>query len=512
MSYIKKNFFITTAISYPNGVPHIGHAYEAIVTDVIARFKRLDGYDVIFSTGTDEHGQKIEKTADDQGMTPLELIQELTPKFKEMVACFHCSNDDFICTSEERHHIAVKEIWQSMSKKGDIYKDYYKGWYSIRDEAYYPESELRTDDLGEKCSPNGTPVEWVEKEESYFFRLSCYTEKLLKLYEEYPNFIQPKSCYNEIVSFVKKGLEDLSISRTRFGWGVKVPDDPKHVIYVWVDALTHYLTALGYPHHMNKDYWPPDLHIIGKDITRFHAVYWPAFLMSVGLDIPKKIFAHGFLTMRGEKMSKSAGNVVDPFEMIDCFGVESLRYFFTREINFGQDGRFSYDAIIRSVNSGLANDLGNLVQRCLSMIQKNCGGILCKGTAFTEEDKNLLFQADNLLNTIRQHVEKLEIHHYVSSVFVLISETNKYFTAQEPWRIKNTDNERTKTVLYVTVEVIRQIAIALQPILPERSQKLLDFLVVPQSERQFIHLGEAYRLSTEIQLPEPFALFPRLRK
>lgn len=501
-------YFITTAISYPNGPPHIGHAYEAIATDVIARFHRLAGEDVYFLTGTDDHGQKMFQTARDQNITPLELADELTPRFREMVAAFKCSNNDFIRTSEERHYKAVAAIWQRMADNGDIYKDSYAGWYSVRDEAFYTEAELISNEAGNKTAPSGTEVEWVE-EESYFFRLSAYEDKLLDYYKSHPDFIAPTTRKNEIVSFVSGGLKDLSISRTSFSWGVPVPDDPEHVVYVWVDALTNYLTAAGFP-DTDAPLWPAALHVIGKDITRFHAVYWPAFLMSAKLELPKNIFAHGFLTLRGEKMSKSAGNVMSPFDMVDRYGSENLRYFFMREVPFGQDGSFSDEAIVNRVNADLANDLGNLAQRSLSMIAKNCDGIMPTPDLNEEGDASLLALADGLHAKMNDAMDRLAIHEYLKSIFELVSEANRYFAEQEPWSLKKTDPARMGTVLYLAAEIIRQASIALQPVIPESSLSLLDLLDVPQEQRTFNFLGSTGRLASGQNLPKPEVIFPRL--
>ena len=374
----KPRYYLTTAIAYPNGPPHIGHAYEAIATDAIARFKRLDGYDVLFLTGTDEHGQKMQQTAARERLSPLQLVERNVPRFKAMVERMNCSNDQFIRTTEERHHRASAGIWQRMEQAGDIYLGKYSGWYSVRDEAYYDEHETRLDDRGERVGPQGTPVEWVE-EASYFFRLSAYQDKLLDLYARHPDFVLPKERLNEVASFVRRGLQDLSVSRTTFDWGVKVPGNPEHIMYVWVDALTNYVTAVDYPDTDSpkfRHYWPADLHVIGKDIVRFHAVYWPAFLMSAGVAVPRRIFSHGFLFNRGEKMSKSVGNVIDPFALADAYGADQLRYFFLREVPFGQDGNYSHEAIVNRINADLANDLGNLAQRSLSMISRQLDGVL----------------------------------------------------------------------------------------------------------------------------------------
>ncbi|MBV9061880.1 MAG: methionine--tRNA ligase, partial [Alphaproteobacteria bacterium] len=384
-------FYITTAIAYPNGMPHIGHAYEAIATDALARFQRLDGKDVFFLTGTDEHGLKMIQTAQSEGLTPSALAARNAARFKEMDERLAVSFDRFIRTTEEQHHRSSQEIWRRMAKSGDIYLDSYSGWYSVRDEAYYAEEETTLGEDGVRCGPQGTPVEWVE-EKSYFFRLSAYQHRLLALYEAQPDFIGPDSRKNEVISFVKRGLRDLSISRTTFDWGVKVPEAPEHVMYVWVDALTNYITGVGFPNENDPDwpYWPADVHIIGKDIIRFHAVYWPAFLMSAGIAVQRRVYAHGFLFNRGEKMSKSVGNVVDPFHLADQYGVDQIRYFFLREVPFGHDGNYNHEAIVARINADLANDLGNLAQRSLSMIAKQLGGVLPEPGGFTDNDKAVL--------------------------------------------------------------------------------------------------------------------------
>src|SRR5215216_2121437 len=373
----KPRYYITTAIAYPNGVPHIGYGYEVITTDAIARFKRLDGYDVFFLTGTDEHGSKIAQTAAKEGITPKQLVDRNVERFQAMARLFNCSNDQFIRTTESRHHKSSQAIWERMKQNGDIYLSKYAGWYSVRDEAYYDEGETRVEN-GVRLGAQGTPVEWVE-EESYFFRLSAYQDKLLKLYADVPDFVLPRERLNEVASFVRGGLKDLSVSRTTFDWGIKVPDAPSHVMYVWMDALTNYITAAGYPDVESDEfqrYWPANLHVTGKDIVRFHAVYWPAFLMSAGVAVPQRVFSHGFLLNRGEKMSKSVGNVVDPFTMAAHYGVDQVRYFFMREVSFGQDGSYNHEAIVARINADLANDLGNLAQRSLSMIAKQLGGVL----------------------------------------------------------------------------------------------------------------------------------------
>ncbi|MGF0538117.1 methionine--tRNA ligase [Agrobacterium sp. ES01] len=504
-------FYITTAIAYPNGKPHIGHAYELIATDVIARFNRLDGKDVFFLTGTDEHGQKMQQTAKAEGVTTEALAERNSNEFRAMGKLLNASNDDFIRTTEARHHEASQAIWNRMAENGDIYKDSYAGWYSVRDEAYYQEdeTELRAD--GVRYGPQNTPVEWVE-EESYFFKLSEYQDRLLAHYEANPDFIGPAERKNEVISFVKSGLKDLSISRTTFDWGIKVPNDPKHVMYVWVDALTNYITATGYLTDQSgprAKYWPADMHIIGKDIIRFHAVYWPAFLMSAGLPLPKKVFAHGMVLNKGEKMSKSLGNTVGPFELIDQFGLDQLRYFLMREVSFGQDGSYSEEAIATRINADLANGIGNLASRSLSMIVKNCDGKVPEPGAFTQADEAMLGAVDGLIATCRDEMDRLAIHKAVTAIIAVVSEADRYFAGQEPWALKKTDPQRMGTVLYVTAEVVRQIAILLQPVMPDSAAKLLDLVASPADKRDFSALGAANRLIAGTPLEAPKPVFPR---
>ena len=504
-------YYITTAISYPNDVPHIGHAYEAIATDAFARFRRLQGMDVFFLTGTDEHGVKMLQTAKKQGITPAELADRNTPRFQAMVATLDCSNDDFIRTREERHKRACEELWRRMQANGDIYLGKYAGWYSVRDEAYYDESELKAAADGQKLSPQGTPVEWVE-EESYFFKLSAYQDKLLAHYDAHPEFIGPDTRANEVKSFVRGGLQDLSISRTTFDWGVPVPGDSKHIMYVWVDALTNYLTGVGFPDESSesfKRYWPADVHIIGKDIIRFHAVYWPAFLMSAGVALPKQVFGHGFLYNRGEKMSKSVGNVVDPFVLAKDYGVNQIRYFLLREVPFGQDGNYSREGIVQRINADLANDLGNLAQRSLSMIAKNCGGVVPKPGKFTPADEVILAAADSLLPRVEEAIDGFAIHRALEIVCALIDDDNRYFAGEDPWALKKSNPERMGTILYVTAEVTRQIGILVQPVMPESACRLLDQLGVPGDARTFAVLGPKGRLKPGTELPPPHAVFPR---
>lgn len=510
----RKPFYITTAISYPNGAPHIGHAYELLTTDVIARFKRLDGYDVHFLTGVDDHGQKMVITAKAKGTTAEALANEMAPKFQEMAKRLNASNDDFIRTVEPRHERACQHLWGEIAKKGDIYKGGYSGWYSVRDEAYYGEDELTIGEGGQKLAPTGTPVEWME-EQTYFFRLSTYADRLLAWYDENPDFIQPLTRRNEIVAFIKRGLTDLSISRARskLDWGIPVPGDDEHVMYVWIDALTNYITALGYPDtnaELYEKFWPADVHIIGKDIVRFHAIIWPAMLMSAELPLPKRVFGHGFLNNRGEKMSKSLGNVIDPFSITETYGVDQVRYFFCREVPYGQDGSYSHEMMVNRINADLANDIGNLAQRSLSMINKNCNAEVPKPGSFTADDKALLDRAKDLLEQSRTFMDKLEIHNYVGGVFEVVSEANRYFAGQEPWALKKTDPERMGTVLYVTAEVVRRCAILLQPVMPASIEKLLDLLAVPTDARNFTYVEEGHALKAGTPLPAPSGVFPRI--
>ena len=507
----RNTYFITTAIAYPNGMPHIGHAYEAIATDALARFQRLDGKDVFFLTGTDEHGQKMVQTAQNEGMSPADLATRNAARFKEMDERLNISFDRFIRTSEPAHHHSVQVIWNRMQQNGDIYIDAYAGWYSVRDEAYYAEDETVVGEDNVRRGPQGTPVEWVE-EKSYFFKLSAYQDRLLALYNDQPDFVGPDSRRNEVMSFVKGGLKDLSISRTTFDWGIKVPNDPDHVMYVWVDALTNYITGVGFPDEGSDNwrYWPADVHIIGKDIIRFHAVYWPAFLMSAGVPVQKRVYAHGFLFNRGEKMSKSVGNVVDPFTMADQYGVDQMRYFFLREVPFGQDGSYNHEAIVARINADLANDLGNLAQRSLSMIAKQHAGVLPEPGEFSDNDRAILAQADGMLAQARTAVDTQQIHQWLNAVWAVVAEANRYFAGEAPWALAKTDPPRQKTVLYVTAEVVRQIAILAQPVMPAASAKLLDSLGIAEgSARSFAALGDAARIQPGTTLPAPVGVFPR---
>jgi len=469
-------FYITTAISYPNGRPHIGHAYEAIAADVIARFQRAQGRDVRFQTGTDEHGLKMAQAARNEGIEPRAFADRMSRLFLEMCDTLNVSYDRFIRTSEADHYRASQAIWTAMEDGGDLYLDRYEGWYSIRDEAYYEAEELTEAEDGTKLSPQGTPVEWTV-EESWFFRLSKYQQPLLDLYAANPEFIQPDSRRNEVVRFVEGGLKDLSISRTSFDWGVPVPGSDNHVMYVWLDALTNYITGLGYPDETElwKRYWPANVHLIGKDVVRFHAVYWPAFLMSAGIELPKTVYGHGFLLTRGEKMSKSVGNVVDPFSLAESFGVDALRYFLMREVTFGQDGSYSAEAIVNRVNAELANSFGNLAQRTLSMIFKNLEGVL-PSVGEAAEDKELLAKVDagcaELTDRFGQFAFSIGLDAWMSSVFAC----NAYVDAMAPWALRKTDPARMAEVLGTLVAAVRKLAEAVAPVIPDSADKLLTLI------------------------------------
>jgi methionyl-tRNA synthetase len=516
----RDRFYITTAIPYANGAPHIGHAYERIATDAIARFMRLDGRDVLFVTGMDEYGLKVQQTAAREDLTPQAFVDRVATEFEAMGEALNARADDIVRTTQPRHARACRAIWERMTANGDVYLSKYAGWYSVRDEAYVDESELTEGPGGVKLAPSGAPAQWVEGEENYFFRLSDFADRLLAHYEANPDFVTPEKYRNEIVAFVRRGLNDLSISRTAFAWGVPVPDDPRHVMYVWVDALTNYITATGFPDDGPKaGFWPADAHVIGKDITRFHAIYWPAFLMSAGLPLPRQIVVHGFLFNRGEKMSKSTGNVVAPADLVARYGVDQIRYFFLREVPFGQDGNYSHEAIVARINADLANDLGNLAQRSLSMIARNCAGAVPDWRAGepTEEDRDLLAQADALVAAARAQMRDFAIHNYLAAVFEVVARANRYFANNEPWKLARTGPARMGVVLYVTIETLRIAAILLQPVMPEAMGRLLDLLAAPADARDFAALAvdgagrfdAPRRLAPGAALPAPAPIFPR---
>jgi methionyl-tRNA synthetase len=504
-----RSFYITTPIYYVNGAPHIGHAYTSIATDVMARFKRLDGYDVFFLTGTDEHGQKVEKAAADAGVDPQTFTDRVSADFRAMTDAMGVSYDDWIRTTEPRHKRSCAELWRRIAASGDIYLGHYEGWYAVRDEAFYDESELTARPDGTRvATQSGAPVEWV-REPSYFFKLSAFQDRLLKLYEEQPEFVAPSSRRSEVISFVKGGLRDLSISRTTFSWGIPVPDAPGHVMYVWLYALNNYVTGCGFPDPdaPRWHYWPADVHVVGKDIIRFHAVYWPAFLMAAGLPLPKRISSHGWWVVEGEKMSKSLGNVIEPRKLAETYGLDQIRYFLLREKPFGGDGSMSHPAIVSRINVELANDLGNLAQRTLSLIARNCGGALPARGAITEDDMVLLAAADSLPEAVRINIDRQTFHEGLEEIWKVIRAANGYIDRQAPWALNKTDKARMGAVLRVLVDTIRVVATLLQPVMPGSMARMLDQLGVPPEARAFADLVTP--LTDGAALPPPQGVFPR---
>ncbi len=509
------SYYITTPIYYVNDKPHLGHVYTTVACDTVARFKRLDGFNVKFLTGTDEHGHKVHKAAMAAGTDPRTFTDRVSQNFRDLVETMNFSNDDFIRTTEDRHIRSAQALWKKLEEAGEIYLDKYSGWYAVRDEAYYAEDELSDGPDGTKLAPSGAECEWVE-EESYFFRLSAWEDRLLKLYEENPEFVLPGTRLNEVASFVKSGLRDLSISRTNFDWGVPVPGNDKHVMYVWIDALTNYITALGYPDTEAPDFrsfWPADVHMVGKDILRFHAVYWPAFLMAAGIEPPKRVFAHGWWTIEGRKMSKSLGNVIAPGDLVERYGVDASRFFMLREVPFGNDGDFSHDQAVHRINSDLANGLGNLAQRTLSMIHKNCDKQIPHYSNLTDDDKQLLELGQvRLLPAVRQEIDHQRLHKALEVIWNLVGEANAYIDRQAPWALKKTDTERMNTVLGVLAETIRCLALIVQPFMPESSEKMLDQLGIGQDNRSFKFLDPAQGIRPGTTIDKPQGVFPRIQE
>lgn len=499
-------YFVTTAISYPNGRPHIGHAYEAIATDWLARFARLDGRDTYFLTGTDEHGLKIAQAARKAEVSPQHYVDEMSRHFSTMCDGLNISYDRFIRTTDEDHKAVTQALWTKLEEAGDVYLDRYEGWYSVRDEAYYDEEDLVVAQDGTKLAPTGTEVLWTV-EESWFFRLSRFREPLLKLFAEQPDFVQPPNRLNEMRAFVERGLKDLSISRTSFDWGVRVPGSDTHVMYVWLDALTNYLTPSGWPAAGWEARWPANLHVIGKDVVRFHAIYWPAFLMSANLPLPGRIFGHGFVLNRGAKMSKSLGNIVEPIGLAESFGVDPLRYYLLRAIQFGQDGEWSHEAIGRRINADLANDLGNLAQRTLSMIAKNCGAVVPRNGPSTAEDDALLENLSGMLAETRAAHAAVRPDQALDAIWARVSAVNGYLNIMVPWSLRKTDPARADVVLYHAAESVRQIALLVQPAMPDSAAKLLDQLGIPNEDRSFAAFDK--RLTRGAALPAPQGIFPR---
>ena len=504
-------YYITTPIYYVNDAPHIGHAYTTLACDAIARFMRLDGREVKFLTGTDEHGQKVEKSAAAAGEEPQAFTDRVSQNFRDLARTMNFSNDDFIRTTEERHVRACQALWKAIAANGEnVFLGKYTGWYSVRDEAFWGEEELTGAD-GKKRAPSGAEVEWVE-EPSFFFRLSAWQEPLLKFYKDNPGFVQPDSRRNEVVRFVEGGLHDLSISRTTFNWGVPVPDEPEHIMYVWLDALTNYLTAIGYPDTESESFtkfWPADVHVVGKDILRFHAVYWPAFLMAAGMEPPKRVFAHGWWTNEGEKISKSLGNIIDPLALIEQYGLDPVRYFLLREVPFGNDGDFSHAAIVHRLNGDLANDFGNLCQRVLSLIQSTCGGAVPEPGAHEEADLGLLEHAEGALAGVRVAIESQQLHTALGEIWRLIGEANRYVDGQAPWTVRKTDPARAGTVLFVLAETVRELALLALPFMPHAADRILDQLAVAEDARTFASAGAAGALKPGTALPKPEPVFPR---
>ena len=480
----KKNFYITTPIYYPSGKPHMGHAYSSIIADVFARFKNIDGYNVYFLTGTDEHGLKIQREAKKNNKDPKSFCDEISITFKNLTKTLNLSNNDFIRTTEKRHHKSVNEIWNRLEKSGDIYLGKYSGWYSVSDEAYYDEDEIIDENGKKKSKTSGSRVEWVE-EESYFFKLSSWSKKLLKFYEDNPKFILPISRKNEVVNFVKKGLKDLSVSRTSFSWGISVPSNKKHVIYVWLDALTNYISALNFPNtndKLYKDFWPANVHIIGKDILRFHAIYWPAFLLAAKIEPPKRVYGHGWILSDQKKMSKSLGNILDPLEIIENYGVDQLRYYLIKEVSLGNDGSISLENLKNCINNDLANNFGNLCQRVFSFIDKNCNSKIPPLDKFTDKEEELSNDIIKKLPKLMEMMDNQELNSYIKEVIKFSFNSNKYFNDLEPWKLKKTNLERMNTVLYCALNQIKSIAILLYPIMPSSIEKIFKSMSLKKDD------------------------------
>ena len=496
-----KNYYITTPIYYPSAKPHMGHAYSSIVSDVFARFKKIDGYQVHFLTGTDEHGLKIQRASEESKMNPLDFCNKISQTFKDLCKILNLSNTDFIRTTEERHKKSVQHLWMELEKSGDIYLSKYSGWYSVSDEAFYNEDEVEEKDGVKISITSGSKVEWVE-EESYFFKLSKWQNPLLEHYEKNPKFILPKSRRNEVVSFVKSGLKDLSISRKSFSWGIKVPSNEEHVIYVWLDALTNYISALKHPDTSStlyKNFWPADVHIIGKDILRFHAIYWPAFLLAAKIPVPKRIYGHGWILAGEEKMSKSKGNILDPLEIIDNYGLDPLRYYLIKEVSFGNDGSISKDKLEDCINSDLANNFGNFCQRVTAFNEKNCNSKIPKGIEFIDEDKKILDNFSNNISNLRSFIDEQQLNSYVEFIVNALFAANKYFNDQEPWN-KKSDQKRLNTIIYTSLELIRKISIMLYPIIPNSSLKCLGAFNIKEKDIQFdtIKLHNSLKFNSNI--------------
>ena len=508
-----KNFYITTPIYYPSAKPHMGHAYSSIIADFFARFKRIDGFQVHFLTGTDEHGLKIQRAAEEKGIDTLKFCDEISEIFRNLSKTLNLSNTDFIRTTEERHKNSVQYLWDILFQNDEIYLSKYSGWYSVSDEAFYNEDEIETID-GKKIAINSkSTVEWVD-EESYFFRLSKWEKPLLEFYEKNPDFISPKTRKNEIISFVKSGLKDLSVSRKSFSWGIKVPNNKDHVIYVWLDALTNYISALNYPNKENnlfKNYWPASIHLIGKDILRFHAVYWPAFLLAAKIDLPKKVYGHGWILSGDEKMSKSKGNILDPLEIIETYGLDPLRYYLIKEVSFGNDGNISQDRLEDCINSDLANNFGNLCQRVLTFALNNCNGLIPAKKKFNNEDLLILDEFKSNLENIRKKIDEQDINYYIDFIVNSLFKANKYFNDQEPWKKKD-DQERVNTIVYTTFEIIRKVSFMLYPIIPESSLKALKIFSINEKDINFSTIENNDYLKPGSKINKIGILFKKVEK
>ena len=506
------NFYITTPIYYPSGNPHIGHAYSSIFADIFARFYRINGYNVFFLTGTDEHGLKIQRSAEKENLTPLLYCNKISKVFMNLSKQLNLSNDDFIRTTEKRHHAAVNSLWNKLIKSGDIYLSKYKGWYSVSDEAYYDENEI-SEKNGKKISTfSGSTVEWVE-EESFFFKLSAWENKLLNFYKKNENFILPISRRNEVINFVKSGLKDLSVSRTSFTWGIKVPNNDKHVIYVWLDALTNYLSALNYPdenHDLFKNFWPASVHIIGKDILRFHAIYWPAFLLAAGIEPPSRVFSHGWILSGDEKMSKSKGNILNPAELIDIYGNDAVRYYLMKEVSHGSDGNISLKNLVNCINSDLANNYGNLCQRVFSFIKNNCNSKVTKSKNISLNDKDLIEETEKLTKNLKEEMDKQNLNTYIKSVINISFLTNKYINDEEPWKLKKTDTEKMNNILHLALEQIAKISILLNPIIPNATSKVLSSLNIKENLRNLSFLDGNKVIPDDIVINDLNILFKKI--
>ena len=508
-----KNYYITTPIYYPSAKPHMGHAYSSIIADFFARFKRIDGFDVHFLTGTDEHGLKIQRAAEKKMIEPLIFCDEISQTFRDLSKTLNLSNTDFIRTTEERHKKTVQHLWGELKKNDDIYLSKYSGWYSVSDEAYYNEDEIIDKDGKKIASVSGSLVEWIE-EESYFFRLSKWQDKLLDYYEKNIDFISPKSRKNEVVSFVKGGLKDLSISRKAFSWGIKVPDNSDHVIYVWLDALTNYISALNYPDTNDilfKKFWPASVHLIGKDILRFHAVYWPAFLMAANIPLPEKVYGHGWILSGDEKMSKSKGNILDPIDIINTYGLDPLRYYLIKEVSFGNDGSISQDRLEDCINSDLANNYGNLCQRVTAFAEKNCSSKVPEIKNFNKDDLIMLNKFTENLEIIRKEIDKQNINFYISFIVSALFEANKYFNDQEPWK-KKADNDRLNTIVYTSLEMIRKISFMLYPIIPDSIDKALKIFDLNSKDIIFETIASHNYLKAGSDINKINILFEKIKK